>query len=132
MSVKSRTLAIVVFRIEKGNYQMLDATPKIELTDSDSQSEMKLFKSILEAFISENHIEMVYLKKRAKKGEFSGGGDGFKIEAILQIMPIPLHLISPQTIASVKRKTEISIPESLNKYQIEAFETAYCAYKKNA
>ena len=132
MSVKGKTLSIVIFSVVDGQFAIVKTTPKIELGSSDSQDEMKAFNTILGSFIRENHIDTVYLKSRSKKGQFSGGVDGFKIEAMLQLLPVPLVLISPQTIAAAKRKVEMTTPVSIHLYQAEAYETAYCGFMKNA
>jgi hypothetical protein len=72
-------------------------------------------------------IEKVAVKKRPEKGRFAGGGKSFKIETLIQLSECEVELLSPQTIASRLKRSPQQIPQSINKYQETAFQTAYAA-----
>lgn len=103
------------------------STRKLALEDDDESANVKAFAARIANFVQENGISHFAVKKRSKKGEFAGGPTTFKIEAVLQLMAdCEVILISPQTINAQNRKNPFALPDTLNKYQHEAFKTA-CA-----
>ena len=101
---------------------------KIKIHDDEEQNEMKIFRDSIFSFLTDNRVELVAIKKRGKKGEYSGGPVGFKIEGIIQLLEgCPVSLIAPQTISAMQRKHEPAKPSSLKKYQYTAFETGFSA-----
>lgn len=58
------------------------ATKKIALDDDDEAANVKAFAAQVKAFVQENAIERIAIKKRSKKGEFAGGPTTFKIEGV--------------------------------------------------
>ena len=59
-----------------------NATKKIALDDDDESVNVKAFAMQIAAFVKANGITRIAIKKRSKKGEFSGGPTTFKIEGI--------------------------------------------------
>ncbi len=99
---------------------------KFKLTDDENQDEIKAFRNSFFAFFRENQVDLVVIKKRGKKGDFSGGPIGFKIECIAQLYEeCPIKLVAPQTISASQKKHSPEKPETLRKYQHPAFETAF-------
>jgi len=62
------------------------ATKKIALEDDDEAANVKAFAAQVKAFVQENAIERIAIKKRSKKGEFAGGPTTFKIEGVFQLL----------------------------------------------
>ena len=101
------------------------ATKKIVLEDDDEAANVKAFASQVAAFVRDNGITRIAIKKRSKKGEFAGGPTTFKIEGVLQLLDgVEVTLLSPQTINAQNKKHDFALPATLNKYQHEAFKTA--------
>ncbi len=99
---------------------------KIILEDDESQEEIRKFCNEFLLFLEQNQIEKIVIKKRAKKGNFAGGAVTFKMEGLIQLNPLcEVELISAQTISSFEKKNSIDFPESLKKYQEQAFLSAY-------
>lgn len=99
---------------------------KIVLENDEEQSSIRDFCNDFLVFLKENNIHSIFIKKRAKKGNFSGGAITFKIEALIQLNPqCEVDLISSQSISSFEKKNEITYPKELKKYQEQAFLTAY-------
>lgn len=104
-----------------GEYKDL-RTKKIILEDDEKQESIRSYCNDLLVFLTQNDIEQVYIKKRAKKGNFAGGAVTFKMESLIQLNPKCLvELVSAQAIGSFERKNNIEYPKGLMKYQ----ETAY-------
>ena len=103
---------------------------KITLENDENQNDIRSFCNDFLLFLEENQIEKVYIKKRAKKGNFSGGAVTFKMEGLIQLNPLcEVELISSQSINSFKKKNEIDFPKTLKKYQEEAFLTGFVKFE---
>ncbi|WP_434679225.1 DUF3010 family protein [Pseudomonas sp. R1-18] len=109
------------------------ATRKLGLADDDEAANVQAFATQVAGFLRENGISHIAIKKRSKKGEFAGGPTTFKIETVLQLISdCSVTLISPQTINAQNKKHSFQLPETLNKYQHEAFKTACAGLMKSA
>ncbi|WEX15474.1 DUF3010 family protein [Pseudomonas fluorescens] len=107
------------------------ATKKIALEDDDEAANVKAFAAQVKAFVQENTLQRIAIKKRSKKGEFAGGPTTFKIEGVFQLLEgVEVTLLSPQTINAQNKKHNFDLPATLNKYQHEAFKTACSALLK--
>ncbi|MDO6707581.1 DUF3010 family protein [Photobacterium sp. 1_MG-2023] len=104
---------------------------KITLNDSERRESVKDFKEEINQLLATNSVEKVYIKKRSKKGDFAGGADTFKMEAMIQDSDAnDVILVSPQAIASYQKKNNAVAPSELNKYQHNAFFTAMAGFNK--
>lgn len=100
-------------------------TKKIALDDDDEAANVKAFAAQVGAFVRDNGIERIAIKKRSKKGEFAGGPTTFKIEGVFQLLDnCEVTLLSPQTINAQNKKFDFALPATLNKYQHEAYKAA--------
>lgn len=107
------------------------STKKIALDDDDEAANVKAFAAQVQAFVTDNGIERIAIKKRSKKGEFAGGPTTFKIEGIFQLLEgCEVTLLSPQTINAQNKKHDFALPTTLNKYQHEAYKAACSALMK--
>ena len=107
------------------------ATKKIALEDDDDAANVKAFAAQVKAFVQDNSIDCIAIKKRSKKGEFAGGPTTFKIEGVFQLLEgVEVTLLSPQTINAQNKKHNFDLPATLNKYQHEAFKAACSALIK--
>ncbi|SDW89575.1 Protein of unknown function [Pseudomonas syringae] len=108
------------------------ATKKLALEDDDEAANVKTFATQLAGFVRENGVSHVVIKKRMKKGEFAGGPTTFKIETIFQLMSdCEVLLISPQTVNAQNKKHNFALPDTLNKYQHEAYKAACAGLMKS-
>ena len=95
---------------------------KIELENDEVQENIISYFKAINDFLQENQIEQVLIKKRAKKGSFSGGANTFKAEAIIQLNTVcAIELISTQSINAFEKKNNIEFPSNLKKYQEQAY-----------
>ncbi|MGA1940120.1 DUF3010 family protein [Arcobacter sp. YIC-310] len=101
---------------------------KITLDDDESFEDIKIFSNNVNDFLKDNKIEKVFIKKRAKKGNFAGGAVTFKMEGIIQLNDIcDVTLVSSQSVNSFEKKNMIEFPKELKKYQEGAYLTALAA-----
>ncbi len=105
---------------------------RITCKNPDSASELRYFQKTFEQLAQDYQIETVVIRERMKKGKFSGGANGFKLEAALQLSgKLNTVLISPTDIkANLKRyPLPITFAETgLKKFQEPAFMTAFAYY----
>ena len=125
IELKSSDAIFVVVDNTTGTERLIDTEPKkIKIGDDEDSSEIKSFFDAVIEFIHDNNIDIIVLKKRAKKGKMAGGPVSFKLEALIQLNGVvDTVFVTGQGIAAAHKKDHFEIPESLNKYQ----ETAYMA-----
>lgn len=127
----SEAIIAVASLDQQGLSHVAHSTKKITLDDDDEAANVKVFAAQARAFVLENGIERIAIKKRSKKGEFAGGPTTFKIEGIFQILEgCEVTLLSPQTINAQNKKHDFALPTTLNKYQHEAYKAACAALVK--
>jgi len=122
---------LVLLNGDKSSFSHADIKPKkLKLTDDENPKEVRAFRDSIFAFFRENNVSLVAIKKRSKKGDFSGGPIGFKLEGIIQLYEgCPVRIVAAQTISAIQKKDSPDKPDSLLKYQDVAFETAYSVLK---
>lgn len=132
IEIKGSEAIFAVASLHNNQPQHLPLTvKKIALEDDDESSNVKAFAALIEAFVRDNGIQHIAIKKRSKKGEFAGGPTTFKIEGVLQLLAqCEVSLISPQTVSAQHKKHDFNLAASLNKYQHEAYKTACSALMK--
>jgi hypothetical protein len=124
IELKANNVILVVL---KNNEYIDTKIKKIVLEDDEKQEDIRKFCNEFLDFLQKNEIEKIFIKKRAKKGNFSGGAVTFKMEGLIQLNPLcSVELISTQTVSSFEKKNQIQFPKDLNKYQEQAYLTALC------
>jgi hypothetical protein len=120
---------LVILNGTRESFTYINTEPKkIKLSNDENQDEVKSFRDTIFTFFKKNNISLVAIKKRGKKGTFSGGPVGFKLEGIIQLYEeSAIRLIAPQTISAAYKKCLSAKPNELKKYQYTAFETAFSA-----
>jgi len=116
-------LTLVDFNCDTRNIEYIDLkTKKITLEDDENQNSVISYDEQINEFFNENEVEKILIKKRAKKGNFSGGAVTFKMEGIIQLYKkAEVFLLSAQSISSYEKKNEIQIPNKLKKYQEQSY-----------
>ena len=124
IELKANNVILVVLK----NNEYIDIKiKKIVLEDDEKQEDIRKFCNEFLDFLQKNEIEKIFIKKRAKKGNFSGGAVTFKMEGLIQLNPLcSVELISTQTVSTFEKKNQIQFPKELNKYQEQAYLTALC------
>jgi hypothetical protein len=124
IELKANNVILVVLK----NNEYIDIKiKKIVLEDDEKQEDIRKFCNEFLDFLQKNEIEKAFIKKRAKKGAFSGGAVTFKLEGLIQLNPLcGVELISSQSISTFEKKNQIEFPKELKKYQEQAYLTALC------
>ena len=110
--------------LEDGNHIDIKIK-KLIIEDDEKQEDIRKFCNEFLDFLQKNEIEKVFIKKRAKKGAFSGGAVTFKLEGLIQLNPFcSVDLVSAQSVSTFEKKNQIEFPKELKKYQEQAYLTA--------
>lgn len=124
IELKANNVILVVL---KNNEYIETKIKKLLIEDDEKQEDIRKFCNEFLDFLQKNEIEKVFIKKRAKKGTFSGGAVTFKIEGLIQLNPFSsVELTSAQTVSTFEKKNQIEFPKELKKYQEQAYLTALC------
>ena len=124
IELKANNVILVVL---KNNEYIDTKIKKLILEDDEKQENIRKFCNEFLDFLQKNEIEKVFIKKRAKKGTFSGGAVTFKLKGLIQLNPFcSVNLISAQSISTFEKKNQIEFPKELKKYQEQAYLTALC------
>ena len=124
IELKANNVILVVL---KNNEYIETKIKKLLIEDDEKQEDIRKFCNEFLDFLQKNEIEKVFIKKRAKKGTFSGGAVTFKLEGLIQLNPLcSVDLISSSTITAFEKKNQIEFPKELKKYQEQAYLTALC------
>jgi hypothetical protein len=120
---KRGNLAVVELKSNAVEWVRL-GTKYLELSDPNQQPAARSFFEAFNAFCRVNEIGAVAIKGRAAKGPFAGGAVGHKMEGILQLLTVPVSIVSHLTLAAFLKKNPGEPPEGLLAYQLEAFNVA--------
>ena len=124
IELKANNVILVVL---KNNKYIETKIKKLLIEDDKKQEDIRKFCNEFLDFLQKNEIKKVFIKKRAKKGTFSGGAVTFKIEGLIQLNPFcSVDLTSSQTVITFEKKNQIEFPKELKKYQEQAYLTALC------
>ncbi len=115
---------VILLVLEDGKYIDIKIK-KLIIKDDEKQEDIRKFCNEFLDFLQKNEIEKVFIKKRAKKGTFSGGAVTFKLEGLIQLNPFcSVDLVSAQSVSTFEKKNQIEFPKELKKYQEQAYLTA--------
>ena len=125
IDIQGKSSVIVVLDKNPEGFKIVKAITKIGVANTSDQDELRTFYRTFTAFIQDDHIEKIFIKQRNKKGTFAGGAEGFKLEAIIQLVTIPVVFISPVSISNKTKKLDLK--DMFNEvfiYQKDALKTA--------
>jgi hypothetical protein len=132
MSIQGKTCSIVVLDNSSGTFRIKKAMEKVSVANTNEQEELKTFFKTISAFVRDECIEKIHIKQRSKKGSFAGGADGFKLEALVQLLDIDVAFISPVAIGAKFKNSSVSQIEEVYAYQEEALKSAITGIAKDA
>lgn len=132
IELKASEAIIALIDVATDTITFRDIEPKrIKLADDESKESIRAFYDTFSSFLKSNDIDAIAIKKRAKKGNFSGGAVSFKIEGLIQLgSKVRVELIAPQAVSAYVKNNPIKSPETLKQYQEQAFLTACCAISR--
>ncbi len=125
-AVSSGDLVGVVLEKKEDNWMVVDTSPsKLTIDDIFKTENVRSFSQLVTAYLRDNLVDHVVIRRLATGGKFAGGASAFCIGAIVQLSTDkPVNFISSRSIALEFKKHSCKIPASLYKYQHDAYKTA--------
>ena len=123
IELKANNTVFSLVDITNGHIHYMDISDKkLILNDDENIEELQNYVAFVKNLIKKYDIDTIAIKKRVKKGSFAGGAVTFKLEGLIQLNGLcEVKLISPQALSKFEKKENIKYPESLNKYQEQAY-----------
>ncbi|HUU02789.1 MAG TPA: DUF3010 family protein [Myxococcota bacterium] len=131
IELKSSAAILAVIKALDGNIELVDVDPcKISIGDDKSCTNIRSFFSSFVNFVRDNHINVVVIKSRAKRGPRAGGAVSFKLESLIQLNGVvDVEFVSGQGIAAANKSEPFDNPNNFKRYQEAAFMAA-CLYAR--
>lgn len=120
--ISSNFAALALIRSsDDGTFPIECGTKKIFLNDDQNKQSLTNFLATINSLIHDNKIQVIVLKTRQTRGKLAGGGLTFKIETLFQLSNAPVVFAHPTVIARFAKTNAGGIPESILKYQRDAY-----------
>lgn len=132
IELKSSYAILAVVDTTDDGISFSDIEPrKIKLGNDELAADIQSFCASFKNFIRDNRVDVIVIKKRAKKGKMAGGAVSFKLEALIQMnATIAVEFVSGQGISASDKRKSFEIPDGLNQYQKAAFKAAVFYLRK--
>jgi len=134
IEIKSNEAIIVLCDNSSETLAVVESKFRKIALDANEQDLYKSFYETLCSFIKQNAVERVYLKKPVDKGRQIAGANAFRIEALINLVEIPVVSLHALTILSFAKKNDMQVDniEKINQYQEPALWAAYLGFVKGA
>jgi hypothetical protein len=95
---------------------------KVELNDGYNRTDVLQTLELLRQLMAERKTEKILIRKSSTSGKFSAGHMSFRIEALLTVAaPCAISFLSAQGVVAHMKRTPHVMPDSLKKYQWDAY-----------
>lgn len=134
IEIKSNEAIIVLCDNSKEPLAVFESKFKKIALDANEQDQYKSFYKTILSFTKQNAVEIIYLKRPVDKGQQIAGANAFRIEAIINLLDIPVVSLHANTLSSFSKKNELIVKniEKVYQYQMSALWAAYWGFIKGA
>jgi len=104
------------------------------ISHSESTDSIRDFNFGFSKLMQDYHVDKIVIIAREQKGKLAGSATSFKAEAIIQLLELPVILMSPVT---VKERLKRNPPQvdfeglGLKRFQQPAFDVAYAYHNQH-
>jgi hypothetical protein len=102
---------------------------KLNCRNPDNVEDLRYFQKSVAKLVEDYQINQIVIRERMKKGRFAGGANGFKLEAVIQLLDnCTVSLMNSATQKAIAKKYPSAIDFSetgMKKFQQGAIEVAY-------
>ncbi|MGF7149727.1 hypothetical protein FHS96_003378 [Sphingomonas zeicaulis] len=127
VDIKGKEAILAIIRSDSDdNIEHLQcATKKLALHDHEDTASLEALIKAIKAFANENKIDGFVIKSRQATGKLAAGGITFKIETLFQLSGTEVTFVSPPTLTAFAKKSNLATsPQSVNRYQVDAYRAA--------
>jgi len=132
IELKGGEAIISLLSYEGETYNVPDCRQKSFTISNSAQTDtMRDFHFAFSKLLEDYRVDEVVIIEREQKGKGMGSITSFKLEAAIQIVPLPVTLISPVTIKEQLKRNPPQVDFEglgLKRFQKNAFEAAYASH----
>ncbi|BBP46012.1 hypothetical protein THMIRHAS_13850 [Thiosulfatimonas sediminis] len=130
VEIASKDINIALLETQNGMFYLPECRArKLTCHNVDKSSDLQYFQKSVAKLIEDYKIDQIVIRERMRKGKFAGSAEGFKLEAVLQLIhQCEVVLMNSATQSAIAKKFPMTIPfaeTGLKKFQQQAFEVAY-------
>jgi hypothetical protein len=130
IELKGNDAVLALLSLDMGLFDIPDfRARKLDIRDAADQQQLKDFQFAMCKLIEDYKIDKLVIRQRPMKGKFAGGGVGFKLEAVLQMIPnIEVVVMTTTEIKEQLKENPVPIDfreTGLKVFQETAFNTAF-------
>ena len=134
VELTGKEMNLCILEKKEGMFTIVDCrAKKITLSNEDDQAQVQGLYKQLQQLFNDYKVEKVVIRSRMKTGKFSGSSTGFKIEAVLQLLPnVDVRLLAPKLAKETLKNSDVFISfeeTGLKKFQQPAFETGLAFFE---
>ncbi|MGS0682278.1 DUF3010 family protein [Shewanella sp. 125m-7] len=129
VELKGGEAIISLLSSEGETYNVPDCRQKsFVISNSENAETMRDFHFAFSKLIEDYRVDEIVIIEREQKGKGAGSVTSFKLEALIQIVPVNVSLVSP---VAIKEQLKRNPPQvdfdglGLKRFQKNAFEAAY-------
>ena len=129
VELKGGEAIISLLSYEGETYNVPDCRQKsFAISNSESTETMREFHFAFGKLIEDYRVDEIVIIQREQKGKGAGSVTSFKLEALIQILPVAVSIVSP---VAIKEQLKRNPPQvdfeglELKRFQKNAFEAAY-------
>ena len=121
----------IICLLEQGNgtFSVPDCRQRsFTLSQSTSTEALRDWHFAFEKLMQDYHVDEIAIIQRDQKGKFAGSPNSFKLEAAIQLLKLPVSILSPSIIKEQLKLNKIPVEFSslgLKTFQQAAFKVAY-------
>lgn len=126
---------VCLLKLDGGQFSLPECkVRKISLKKNHQREDLIRFQDEITGLITGYGVNKVVIRERMQKGKFAGGAISFKLEAAIQLLPVPVLevvLLTPAAIKATLAANPLPIDFSetgLKGFQETAFVTAYAGH----
>jgi hypothetical protein len=134
VELKGGEAIICVLAFDGGMFTVPDIRQRsFVVTNSETTESIRGFYKAIKQLTQDYGVNEVAIIQRDQKGKNAGSVTSFKVEAVLQVLDLPVHIVNSQMIKEQLKRNPIQAEFEdlgLKKFQQPAFKAAY-AYINN-
>jgi len=104
------------------------------ISHSESTDSIRNFNFVFSKLMQDYHVDKIVIISREQKGKLAGSATSFKAEAAIQLLDLPVILMSPVTVKErLKRNPPLVDFDGLDlkRFQQPAFDVAYAYHNQH-
>jgi hypothetical protein len=132
VELKGSEAVLCVLGYNLGAFELPDCRQRQFAVSSSEETEaIRKFQFAIKKLFEDYKVDRVAIIKREQKGKFAGSATSFKLEAALQLLDMPVEVITPSTMKDQLKRNPLQADFAslgLKKFQQQAFNCAYAAH----